>query len=63
MLGPLEVRDGAGLPREVSGTRLRALLELLAATPTRATLVDTLAADLGAVLAPGADGTGTRTAR
>jgi hypothetical protein len=30
MLGPLEVRDGAGSPREVSGTRLRALLELLA---------------------------------
>jgi DNA-binding SARP family transcriptional activator len=30
MLGPLEVRDGAGLPREVSGTRLRALLILLA---------------------------------
>ena len=30
MLGPLEVRDGAGSPREVSGTRLRALLVLLA---------------------------------
>jgi predicted ATPase/DNA-binding SARP family transcriptional activator len=30
MLGPLEVRDGAGSPREVSGTRLRALLILLA---------------------------------
>jgi len=30
MLGPLEVRDGAGLAREVSGTRLRALLVLLA---------------------------------
>src|ERR1700744_1504021 len=30
MLGPLEVRDGAGSPREVSGTRLRALLALLA---------------------------------
>ena len=30
MLGPLEVRDGAGPPREVSGTRLRALLVLLA---------------------------------
>jgi Transcriptional regulatory protein, C terminal len=30
MLGALEVRDGAGSPREVSGTRLRALLILLA---------------------------------
>jgi len=30
MLGPLEVRDGAGHPRAVSGTRLRALLVLLA---------------------------------
>jgi hypothetical protein len=30
MLGPLEVRNGAGSPREVSGTRLRALLVLLA---------------------------------
>ena len=30
MLGPLEVRDGAGSAREVSGTRLRALLMLLA---------------------------------
>ena len=30
MLGPLEVRDGAGSAREVSGTRLRALLGLLA---------------------------------
>jgi len=30
MLGPLEVRDGAGSAREVSGTRLRALLILLA---------------------------------
>ena len=30
MLGPLEVRDDAGSPREVSGTRLRALLILLA---------------------------------
>ena len=30
MLGPLEVRDGAGSAREVSGTRLRALLVLLA---------------------------------
>jgi predicted ATPase/DNA-binding SARP family transcriptional activator len=30
MLGPLEVSDDAGSPREVSGTRLRALLVLLA---------------------------------
>jgi predicted ATPase/DNA-binding SARP family transcriptional activator len=30
MLGPLEVRDSTGSPREVSGTRLRALLILLA---------------------------------
>jgi predicted ATPase/DNA-binding SARP family transcriptional activator len=30
MLGPVEVRDGAGSAREVSGTRLRALLVLLA---------------------------------
>ena len=30
MLGPVEVRDGAGVAREVSGTRLRALLVLLA---------------------------------
>jgi predicted ATPase/DNA-binding SARP family transcriptional activator len=30
LLGPLEVRDGAGSAREVSGTRLRALLTLLA---------------------------------
>src|ERR1700722_69758 len=30
MLGPLEVRDDAGSAREVSGTRLRALLMLLA---------------------------------
>jgi DNA-binding winged helix-turn-helix (wHTH) protein len=30
MLGPVEVRDSAGSPREVSGTRLRALLVLLA---------------------------------
>jgi hypothetical protein len=30
MPGPLEVRDDAGSPREVSGTRLRALLILLA---------------------------------
>src|SRR3984957_6082593 len=30
MLGPLEVRDGAGSAREVSGARLRALLVLLA---------------------------------
>ena len=30
MLGPVEVRDGAGVTREVSGTRLRALLVLLA---------------------------------
>jgi hypothetical protein len=30
MLGPLEVRDGAGSLREISGTPLRTLLELLA---------------------------------
>ena len=33
MLGPLEVRDGAGSPREVSGTRLRALLVLIVGHP------------------------------
>lgn len=36
MLGPLDVRDGAGAPREVSGTRLRALLVLLALRGGRA---------------------------
>jgi hypothetical protein len=58
MLGPLEVRDGAGSPREVSGMRLRALLELpelvaeleglLAASPTRETLVALLMRALAA---------------
>ncbi|HUN37933.1 MAG TPA: BTAD domain-containing putative transcriptional regulator [Trebonia sp.] len=33
MLGPLEVRDDTGSPREVSGTRLRTLLMLLALRP------------------------------
>jgi len=33
MLGPVEVRDGAGRAVEVSGTRLRALLVLLALRP------------------------------
>ena len=46
MLGPVEVRDGAGVAREVSGTRLRALLVVLALRAGQvvpaATLIDEL---------------------
>ena len=46
MLGPVEVRDGAGMAREVSGTRLRALLVVLALRAGQvvpaATLIDEL---------------------
>jgi len=46
MLGPLEVCDGAGVPREVSGTRLRALLVLLALRAGRVVPAGTLIDEL-----------------
>jgi predicted ATPase/DNA-binding SARP family transcriptional activator len=46
MLGPLEVRDGAGSPRAVSGTRLRALLVLLALRAGEVVAVSSLIGEL-----------------
>ena len=46
MLGPVEVRDGAGCLVEVSGTRLRALLVLLALRPGQAVPVGFLIDEL-----------------
>jgi len=46
MLGPLEVRDDAGSPREVSGTRIRALLVLLALRAGRVVPVSLLMDEL-----------------
>src|SRR6202034_4568738 len=46
MLGPVEVRDGAGCLVEVSGARLRALLFLLALRPGQAVPVGFLIDEL-----------------
>jgi hypothetical protein len=53
LLGPLEVSDDAGLPVDVPGARLRALLSRLALEPGRAVgtgaLIDAVWADPGPV--------------
>jgi hypothetical protein len=46
MLGPLEVRDGAGSVRAVTGTRLRGLLVLLALRAGRVVPASSLIGEL-----------------
>ena len=61
MPGPAEVRDSAGSPREVSGTRQRALLSPAGCGAAfdrgRAVTLATIEGALEALLGPGAGGT------
>jgi hypothetical protein len=64
MLGPVEVRDSAGSPREVSGTRPRALLSPAdygaAFDRGREVTLATVEAALEALLGPGPAARGSR---